>query len=251
MADAPRRFPAPWRADKIAGGYVVRDANGQALAYVYSRDNQAEAMQAKTLTKDEARRIAINIARMGSKENDMGQNKRKPTARRKKPEPPVSVFVSYSRKDGPLVWQLIRLFAAVDVPVFRDEQSIKPGGKWRVEINAALEQCQVILVFWCKHARKSSEVSREYVRAVSLGKRVVPVLVDYTALPPDLGQYQGVDLRSILSGLHRRFRKRHGAVRHGVVDLRTILRRASQQLRSSLAAEFGEYCGILEAKGLK
>jgi hypothetical protein len=29
-----RRFPPPWRADKIAGGYVVRDANGQALAYV-------------------------------------------------------------------------------------------------------------------------------------------------------------------------------------------------------------------------
>jgi hypothetical protein len=27
-----RRFPAPWRADKVPGGYVVRDANGQALA---------------------------------------------------------------------------------------------------------------------------------------------------------------------------------------------------------------------------
>jgi hypothetical protein len=59
-----RRFPAPWRADKIAGGYVVRDANGQALAYVYSRDNEDEARQAKVLTKDEARWIAINIARL-------------------------------------------------------------------------------------------------------------------------------------------------------------------------------------------
>ena len=57
-----RRFPAPWRADKIPGGYVVRDANGQALVYVYSRDNDAEALQAKVLTKDEARRIAINVA---------------------------------------------------------------------------------------------------------------------------------------------------------------------------------------------
>jgi hypothetical protein len=33
-------------------------------AYVYSRDNDAEARQAKVLTKDEARRIAINIARL-------------------------------------------------------------------------------------------------------------------------------------------------------------------------------------------
>jgi hypothetical protein len=56
MADAPRRFPAPWRAEKIAGGYVVRDANGQALAYLYSRENEAEARQAKMLTADEARR---------------------------------------------------------------------------------------------------------------------------------------------------------------------------------------------------
>jgi hypothetical protein len=59
-----RRFPVSWRADKIPGGYVVRDANGQALVYVYSRDNEAEALQAKVLTKDEARRIAINAARL-------------------------------------------------------------------------------------------------------------------------------------------------------------------------------------------
>jgi hypothetical protein len=37
MADAPRRFRPPWRVDKIPDGHVVCDANGQALAYVYSR----------------------------------------------------------------------------------------------------------------------------------------------------------------------------------------------------------------------
>ena len=34
------------------------------LAYVYSRETEAEALQAKMLTKDEARRIARNIARL-------------------------------------------------------------------------------------------------------------------------------------------------------------------------------------------
>jgi hypothetical protein len=62
MTDGSRRFPAPWRADKIAGGYVVRDANGQAIAYL--RENEAEARQAKVLTADESRRIATNIARL-------------------------------------------------------------------------------------------------------------------------------------------------------------------------------------------
>jgi hypothetical protein len=64
MTEPSRRFPAPWRADKMPGGYVVRDATGQALAYLYSRENEAEARQAKVLTGDEARRIAINIARL-------------------------------------------------------------------------------------------------------------------------------------------------------------------------------------------
>jgi hypothetical protein len=60
----PRRLPAPWTAEKIAGGYVVRDANGQALAYVYSRATESDAMHAKVLTEDEARRVAVNIARL-------------------------------------------------------------------------------------------------------------------------------------------------------------------------------------------
>jgi hypothetical protein len=64
MAEPPRRFPPPWRAEPIPGGFVVRDATGQALAYVYGRDNATEALQAKTLLTDEARRVAVNIARL-------------------------------------------------------------------------------------------------------------------------------------------------------------------------------------------
>jgi hypothetical protein len=64
MPDAPRRFPPPWRAEKIVGGYVVRDANGQAIAFLFSREGEAEALQVGELTMDEARRIAVNIARL-------------------------------------------------------------------------------------------------------------------------------------------------------------------------------------------
>jgi hypothetical protein len=59
-----RRFPAPWHADPMPGGYVVRDANRQALAYLYCRDNEDQARQTKVLTADKARRIAVNIARL-------------------------------------------------------------------------------------------------------------------------------------------------------------------------------------------
>jgi hypothetical protein len=39
------RFPSLWRADKMPGGYVVRDASGQAIAYIYSRDNATAALK--------------------------------------------------------------------------------------------------------------------------------------------------------------------------------------------------------------
>jgi len=47
----------------MPGGYVVRDAAGQLLVHV-SRYSEAEALQAKVLTADEARRIAVNVAKL-------------------------------------------------------------------------------------------------------------------------------------------------------------------------------------------
>jgi hypothetical protein len=42
----------------------VRDKNGQALAFVYCEDDQGRRATAKLLTRDEARRIAVNIAKL-------------------------------------------------------------------------------------------------------------------------------------------------------------------------------------------
>jgi hypothetical protein len=58
-----RRFPTPWREEKISGGYVVRDANRQTLVHIFARSSESEAIQAKMLTMDEARRIAVNVAK--------------------------------------------------------------------------------------------------------------------------------------------------------------------------------------------
>jgi hypothetical protein len=59
-----RSFPPPWTVERIPGGLKVVDANGQSLAYVYSRETPADARTAGVLTEDEARRIASNIAKL-------------------------------------------------------------------------------------------------------------------------------------------------------------------------------------------
>ena len=59
-----RSFPPPWKAEQIPGGYVVKGATGQSLAYVYARETKMQADTAKVLTMDEARRIAANIAKL-------------------------------------------------------------------------------------------------------------------------------------------------------------------------------------------
>ena len=59
-----RRFPPLWTVEQIPGGFKVVDASGQSLVYVYARETRAEADIAKVLTFDEARRIAVNVAKL-------------------------------------------------------------------------------------------------------------------------------------------------------------------------------------------
>jgi hypothetical protein len=59
-----RRFPPPWSADETDACFIVRDANRQALAYVYFEEEPGRRAAAHLLTRDEAWRIAVNIAKL-------------------------------------------------------------------------------------------------------------------------------------------------------------------------------------------
>ena len=60
-----RGFPSPWTVEDTDDAcFVVTDANGQALGYFYFEEDHGRRSAAKLLTKEEARRIAVNFARL-------------------------------------------------------------------------------------------------------------------------------------------------------------------------------------------
>ena len=76
----PRKMPPPWTVVEIPGGYRVDDAEAKAVAYCYGLDpRELPAAGHLRLTRDEARRVALNIAKLpdllssgNSKEDDQG-----------------------------------------------------------------------------------------------------------------------------------------------------------------------------------
>ena len=59
-----RRFPPPWTVEETDACFIVKDGAGQSLPYVYFEEESGRRAAAHLLTRDEARRIAANIAKL-------------------------------------------------------------------------------------------------------------------------------------------------------------------------------------------
>ena len=113
--------------------------------------------------------------------------------------PRKRVFISYSHQDAAVVTPVVRLLRVTGSKVFRDEDCIPAGSYWRLVLSDSLQDAHAFIVFWSKHAADSREVKREWQQAVSLGKDVVPVLLDDTPLAGALREFQYIDFRPLIS----------------------------------------------------
>lgn len=112
------------------------------------------------------------------------------------------VFLCYSRRDRGIVRKCQAVIRAAGMIPWRDEDSIEPGTKWRLSIASAIESCDRVLVFWCRHASASEDVRVEYWTGIRAGKPICPIRLDSTALSDPLRTYQATDMPGWTSLTH-------------------------------------------------
>lgn len=116
----------------------------------------------------------------------------------------AGVFISYSSQDRAIVSAAARLLRAGGATVFQDVIDIEFGSRWQEVLIGAIAQCERILVFWSADAANSEWVEREWRCALNAGKRIVPMLLDKTPLPPQLAEFHGIpDLVDMLRSAMR------------------------------------------------
>lgn len=92
------------------------------------------------------------------------------------------VFVSYRRADSAAADAVLARLEAEGYGVWLDRSDIEGGKRWRIAIEQALQDCDAVVFMISQAALQSDEVYKELVRALELGKPIVPLRLDEAPL---------------------------------------------------------------------
>ena len=108
------------------------------------------------------------------------------------------IFLSYSRKDTPVMQRLRDDLREAGLGVWADD-NLEPGtSAWEKSISAAIRSAGCLVVILSPDAEQSTWVGRELAMAETLDKRIFPILArgsERDAIPFRLMSHQWVDAR--------------------------------------------------------
>ena len=105
----------------------------------------------------------------------------------------AQTVILYARADAAHMERVRQLVGLHDEVLI--DRKIQPGAPWRQVMALAITQSRTVLVLWSRRAARSSELATEWRLAAAAGVRLVPVLLDDTPMPAELGARHAVDWR--------------------------------------------------------
>ena len=179
--------------DAIGNGTIIGKLQGVAKAVRIPHDKQPNKtnVQANIGSPQEFDRTRSVIIYINSVMRESAQKR---------------VVVSYARRDAARFATLLQQTLQPDCDVWLDTKRIEGGASWTVEIEDAIDNCDVLLALLTSGSYSSDICRAEQLRALRRGKRVIPLLVqrdadrplhletanyrDFTVIPPQTEQLQ-------------------------------------------------------------
>lgn len=114
----------------------------------------------------------------------------------------VRIFISHNVRDKETARLLATLFTDRGIGVWFDKWEIKAGESISGGIGKGLEECDVFILLWSAAAKSSRWVDTEMRAAIRKrvndeAFRVVPIMLDGTALPALVADYRGFTVSKI------------------------------------------------------
>lgn len=105
------------------------------------------------------------------------------------------IFISHSHADRDFVELLQNKLTGAGFTVWRDT-GLVPGTNWREEIDRAIQEASTVVVTVTPQAMASAYVNYEWAFAWGAGMKIIPILLEKTALHPRLESLQFLDFTS-------------------------------------------------------
>ncbi len=109
---------------------------------------------------------------------------------------PNSLFISYSRREAPFVDSLLDELEDRGFPVWLDYHSLVPAQPWQAQIFKGIDEAEIFLLVVSAESLKSENVAPEWQRAIKQNKRIILIIFEAAALPPQLQPYEWIDFRT-------------------------------------------------------